>query len=51
VSPISSSVRSGRQCGLPADFNRGAAHRLGMQAVEFVGNSIDGDADGVVDEE
>lgn len=33
------------------DFNRGAAHNeLGMQAVEFVGNGIDGDADGVVDE-
>jgi cytochrome c peroxidase len=33
------------------DFNRGAAHNeLGMQAVELVGDGIDGDADGVRDE-
>ncbi|HKB15158.1 MAG TPA: di-heme oxidoredictase family protein [Planctomycetota bacterium] len=33
------------------DFNRGAAHNeLGMQAVEVVGEGVDGDADGVVDE-
>jgi hypothetical protein len=30
------------------DFNRGAAHNeLGMQAVEVVGDAVDGDADGV----
>ena len=33
------------------DFNRGAAHNeLGMQAVEIVGDGVDGDFDGVVDE-
>jgi hypothetical protein len=33
------------------DFNRGAAHNeLGMQAVEVVGNNVDGDFDGVRDE-
>jgi cytochrome c peroxidase len=33
------------------DFNRGAAHNeLGMQAVELVGEGIDGDFDGVADE-
>ena len=33
------------------DFNRGAAHNeLGMQAVEIVGNSADGDNDGVRNE-
>jgi hypothetical protein len=33
------------------DFNRGAAHNeLGMQAVEVVGNNVDGDFDGVSDE-
>lgn len=33
------------------DFNRGAAHNeLGMQAVEIVGDNVDGDADGVINE-
>ena len=33
------------------DFNRGAAHNeLGMQAVEVVGDNVDGDADGVRNE-
>ena len=33
------------------DFNRGAAHNeLGMQAVEIVGDNVDGDFDGVVNE-
>ena len=33
------------------DFNRGAAHNeLGMQAVEVVGNNVDGDSDGVRNE-
>jgi di-heme oxidoreductase (putative peroxidase) len=33
------------------DFNRGAAHNeLGMQAVEIVGDGVDGDFDGVADE-
>jgi hypothetical protein len=33
------------------DFNRGASHNeLGMQAVEFVGDGVDGDFDGIVDE-
>jgi hypothetical protein len=33
------------------DFNRGAAHNeLGMQAVEVVGDNVDGDHDGVVNE-
>lgn len=33
------------------DFNRGAAHNeLGMQPVEIVGDLVDGDSDGVVDE-
>ncbi len=33
------------------DFNRGAAHNeLGMQAVEIVGDNVDGDADGVKNE-
>jgi hypothetical protein len=33
------------------DFNRGAAHNeLGMQAVEVVGNNVDGDGDGVRNE-
>lgn len=33
------------------DFNRGAAHNeLGMQAVEIVGDGVDGDFDGVKDE-
>jgi hypothetical protein len=33
------------------DFNRGAGHNeLGMQAVEIVGEGIDGDGDGVVNE-
>ena len=33
------------------DFNRGAAHNeLGMQAVEIVGNNVDGDGDGVSNE-
>ena len=33
------------------DFNRGAAHNeLGMQAVEVVGDNIDGDSDGVRNE-
>jgi hypothetical protein len=33
------------------DFNRDAAHNeLGMQAVELVGDGVDGDFDGVVDE-
>ena len=34
------------------DFNRGAAHNeLGMQPVELVGAGIDGDFDGIVDEQ
>jgi hypothetical protein len=33
------------------DFNRGAGHNeLGMQAVEIVGEDVDGDGDGVVNE-
>jgi hypothetical protein len=33
------------------DFNRGAAHNeLGMQAVEIVGDNVDGDRDGVTNE-
>ena len=33
------------------DFNRGASHNeLGMQAVELVGEGVDGDFDGVTDE-
>ena len=33
------------------DFNRGAAHdEIGMQAVELVGEGVDGDGDGVVNE-
>src|SRR2546426_271642 len=33
------------------DFNRGAAHNeLGMQGVELVGDGVDGDGDGVVNE-
>jgi cytochrome c553 len=33
------------------DFNRGASHNeLGMQAVEIVGDDVDGDADGVSNE-
>ena len=33
------------------DFNRGASHNeLGMQAVELVGDGVDGDSDGVVNE-
>ncbi len=33
------------------DFNRGAAHNeLGMQAVEIVGNNVDGDFDGIRNE-
>jgi hypothetical protein len=33
------------------DFNRGASHNeLGMQSVEIVGDTVDGDADGVVNE-
>jgi hypothetical protein len=33
------------------DFNRGASHNeLGMQAVEIVGDDVDGDADGVANE-
>ena len=33
------------------DFNRGAAHNeLGMQAVEIVGDNVDGDFDGVTNE-
>jgi CxxC motif-containing protein (DUF1111 family) len=33
------------------DFNRGAAHNeLGMQAVEFVGDNVDGDGDSVKNE-
>ena len=33
------------------DFNRGASHNeLGMQAVEVVGDNVDGDFDGVVNE-
>ena len=37
--------------GFLRDFNRGASHNeLGMQAVEIVGDGVDGDADGVVDE-
>jgi len=33
------------------DFNRGASHNeIGMQAVELVGDGVDGDGDGVADE-
>jgi hypothetical protein len=33
------------------DFNRGASHNeLGMQSVEIVGDNVDGDGDGVVNE-
>lgn len=33
------------------DFNRGASHNeIGMQSVEIVGDNIDGDSDGVVNE-
>lgn len=33
------------------DFNRDAAHNeLGLQAVELVGDNVDGDSDGIVDE-
>ena len=33
------------------DFNRGASHNeLGMQAVEIVGDDVDGDFDGVKNE-
>ena len=33
------------------DFNRGASHNeLGMQAVEIVGDNVDGDADGIANE-
>jgi hypothetical protein len=33
------------------DFNRGASHNeLGMQSVELVGDGVDGDFDGIVDE-
>src|SRR6185503_8185318 len=33
------------------DFNRDAAHNeIGMQAVEIVGNGVDGDGDGIADE-
>ena len=33
------------------DFNRGASHNeLGMQAIELVGEGVDGDFDGIVDE-
>jgi hypothetical protein len=33
------------------EFNRDASHNeLGMQAVEFVGDGVDGDADGITDE-
>lgn len=37
--------------GFIRDFNRGAGHNeLGMQAVEIVGDNVDGDHDGVVNE-
>jgi hypothetical protein len=37
--------------GFIRDFNRGASHNeLGMQAVEIVGDNVDGDFDGVVNE-
>lgn len=37
--------------GFVRDFNRGASHNeLGMQAVELVGEGVDGDFDGVVNE-
>lgn len=37
--------------GFIRDFNRDAAHQeLGMQAVELVGDGVDGDFDGVADE-
>jgi hypothetical protein len=33
------------------DFNRGASHNeLGMQAVELVGDNVDGDSDGIMNE-
>jgi hypothetical protein len=37
--------------GFLRDFNRGASHNeLGMQAVELVGDDVDGDSDGIMNE-
>jgi hypothetical protein len=54
AAPVSLVVRPFQWKGSTAflrDFNRGAAHNeLGMQAVEIVGNNIDGDFDSVRNE-
>jgi di-heme oxidoreductase (putative peroxidase) len=54
AAPVSIIVRPFQWKGSVAflrDFNRGAAHNeLGMQAVEVVGDNVDGDNDGVRDE-
>jgi Di-haem oxidoreductase, putative peroxidase len=54
AAPVSLIVRPFQWKGSVAflrDFNRGAAHNeLGMQAVEIVGDNVDGDADGVRNE-
>jgi hypothetical protein len=54
ASPVSLIVRPFQWKGsVPflRDFNRGAAHNeLGMQAVEVVGDNVDGDFDGVTNE-
>ena len=51
--PSSSCGRSSGRAASPflRDFNRGASHNeLGMQAVEIVGDNVDGDFDGVENE-
>ncbi len=54
AAPVSFVVRPFQWKGSVAflrDFNRGAAHNeLGMQAVEIVGDNVDGDFDGVKNE-
>jgi hypothetical protein len=54
AAPVSLIVRPLQWKGSTAflrDFNRGAAHNeLGMQAVEIVGDNVDGDFDGVKNE-
>jgi hypothetical protein len=54
AAPVSLIVRPFQWKGSVAflrDFNRGAAHNeLGMQAVEIVGDNVDGDFDGVKNE-
>ena len=54
AAPVSIIVRPFQWKGSTAflrDFNRGAAHNeLGMQAVEIVGDNVDGDFDGVRNE-